>query len=88
MPQRFRSIATRLINQSQDAALTGVQVSNNPRIKFKSETFIVLMNIAWTYLLHAHYRRERVEYRYYRLQGSASAASGPAVPGGVREGQG
>jgi hypothetical protein len=59
----------RLIAQSQDAALTGVQVFNNPQIKFKSETFIVLMNIAWTYLLHAHYRRSKVEYRYYRKQG-------------------
>lgn len=34
--------------------------------KFKSESFIVLMVIAWTYLLHAYYRSKRVEYRYYR----------------------
>jgi hypothetical protein len=28
------------------------------------------MNIAWTYLIHAHYRRTGVEYRYYqRLHG-------------------
>jgi hypothetical protein len=40
-------------DQSQDAALTAVQVFNSPLIKFKPETFIVLMNIAWTYLLHA-----------------------------------
>ena len=33
---------------------------------FKSETFIVLMVIAWTYLLHAYYRCEGVEYRYYK----------------------
>ncbi len=49
--------------------MTGVQVFNNPLIKFKSETFIVLMNIAWTYLLHAHYRRSRIEYRYHRRDG-------------------
>src|SRR5438876_8772100 len=24
------------------------------------------MHIAWTYLLHAYYRRSRVEYRFYR----------------------
>lgn len=70
MPRRFHSVAARLLVQSQDAALTGVQVFNNPLIKFKSETFIVLMNIAWTYLLHAHYRRTGVEYRYFRRQGS------------------
>jgi hypothetical protein len=61
----MRSISLRLVAQSQDAALTAVQVFNNPLIRFKSETFIVLMNIAWTYLLHAHYRRERIEYRYH-----------------------
>lgn len=69
MSRRFHSVAARLVSQSQDAALTGVQVFNNPQIKFKSETFIVLMNIAWTYLLHAHYRRAKIEYRYYRKQG-------------------
>jgi hypothetical protein len=69
MARRIYSVATHLISQSQDAALTGVQVFNNPLIKFKSETFIVLMNIAWTYLLHAHYRRAGVEYRFYRRQG-------------------
>lgn len=70
MPRRIRSIAAQLVIQSQDAALTAVQVFNNPLIKFKSETFIVLMNIAWTYLLHAHYRRQGIEYRYYQRHGS------------------
>lgn len=70
MPRRFGSITTHLVSRSKDAALTAVEVFNNPLVKFKSETFIVLMNIAWTYLLHAHYRRAGVEYRYYQ-QGEA-----------------
>lgn len=65
----MRSTAMRLVAQSQDAALTAVQVFNNPLIRFKSENFIVLMNIAWTYLLHAYYRQARVEYRYYQGTG-------------------
>lgn len=69
MARRYYSVALRLVTQSQDAALAGVQVFNNPLIKFKSETFIVLMNVAWTYLLHAHYRRAGVEYRYYTRHG-------------------
>lgn len=69
MPRRYHSLAMQLVTQSQDAALTAVQVFNNPLIKFKSETFIVLMNIAWTYLLHGHYRREGVEYRYHQRIG-------------------
>src|SRR6266496_4299084 len=62
----MRATVMRLLAQSQDAALTAVQVFNNPLVGFKSETFIVLMNIAWTYLLHAHYRRAGLEYRYYQ----------------------
>lgn len=65
----MRSKAMRLVAQSQDAALTAVQVFNSPLVRFNSETFIVLMNIAWTYLLHAHFRRVGVEYRYYRGSG-------------------
>lgn len=70
MPRRFHSLAAQLITQSQDAALTAVQVFNNPLIKFKSQTFIVLMNIAWLYLLHANYKRTGIEYRYYRKVGN------------------
>jgi hypothetical protein len=40
------STAIRLVGQSQDAALTAVQVFNNPLIRFKSENFILLMNVA------------------------------------------
>lgn len=35
-----------------------VQTFNSPTIKFKSETFAVLANIAWTYLLHEYYVRK------------------------------
>lgn len=68
MPQRRRrvfSITRELLSQSQDAGLTAVQVFNNPLVRFKSETFIVLMTVAWTYLLHAYYRSKKIEYRYF-----------------------
>lgn len=58
------SIKNTLLCKSREAALSAVQIYNNPLIQFKTETFIVLMVISWTYLLHAFYRRERVEYRY------------------------
>ncbi len=54
-----------LINKSKEAALTAIKVFNDPLIKFKSESFIVLMIIAWTYLLHAFYRSKGIEYRYF-----------------------
>jgi uncharacterized protein YlaN (UPF0358 family) len=43
--------------------LTAVQIHNNPQICFKSELFIVTTVVAWTYLMHAHYRKIKVEYR-------------------------
>lgn len=52
--------------KSREAALNAIRVFNDPQVTFKSETFIVLMMIAWTYLLHAYYRGKNVEYRYYK----------------------
>lgn len=54
--RRVSSIRNELAHKSREAALAAVQIFNNPQIQFKSELFIVTMNIAWTYLLHAHFR--------------------------------
>jgi hypothetical protein len=57
-----------LIKKSREAALAAVQIFNNPTITFKSESYIVLMIIAWTYLLHAYYREKKVDYRHVGQQ--------------------
>lgn len=67
--RKIFSIKTELIQKSREAMLTGVQIFNNPNIQFKSESFIVLVIIAWTYLLHAYYREKGIEYRYYEQRG-------------------
>lgn len=67
--RRVHSVSNELLAKSREAALSAVQIFNSPMISFKSETFIVLMNIAWTYLLHAYYRKHGVEYRYYKMAG-------------------
>jgi hypothetical protein len=58
------SLAAELVAKSREAALCAIRIFNDPHVAFKSETYIVLMVIAWTYLLHAYYRRKKVEYRY------------------------
>lgn len=63
--RKVGSIKAELVAKSREAALSAIRVFNDPMTKFKSESFIVLMMIAWTYLLHAHYRHKRIEYRYY-----------------------
>jgi len=67
--RRTFSVSSELLTKSREAALAAVQIFNSPLITFKSEIFIVLMNIAWTYLLHAYYRKQRIEYRYYQQKG-------------------
>ena len=63
---RCTPVKLTLISKSREAALNAVQTFNNPLTTFKAETFIVLMVIAWMYLLHAFYRKQGVEYRYYK----------------------
>jgi hypothetical protein len=63
--RRIFSVKEELLRKSREAALAAVQVFNNPNVTFKSETYVMLMIVAWTYLLHAYYRGKGVEYRYF-----------------------
>lgn len=57
-----------LLSKSREAALSAVQMFNNPLTVFKTEAFIVLMTIAWRCLLHAYYHRKKI--KYWELQES------------------
>ena len=63
------SIKGELLRKAKEAVLAATRVYNDSTITFKSETFIVLMVIGWTYLLHAYFRGQQVDYRYFRQQG-------------------
>lgn len=65
--RKFKSVKSELLTKSREAMLSAVQIFNNPNIQFKSESFIVLSNIAWMYLLHAYYRDKKIEYRYHKV---------------------
>ncbi len=68
--RRVGSIKSELLKKSREAALAAVQIFNNPNISFKSESYVVLMIIAWTYLLHAYFRAQKIEYRYCQQNGN------------------
>ena len=68
--KKVRNGRNELISKSQEAALSAIQIYNSPTYFFKSETFSVLIIIAWTYLLHAYYKGIGVDYRYYKLVNS------------------
>jgi hypothetical protein len=64
--RRVFSVKEELLKKSREAALAAVQIFNNPNVTFKSETYVVLIIIAWTYLIHAYYRGKKVDYRYFK----------------------
>ena len=53
-----------LLIKAREAMIAGVQTFNSAGLTFRAELFIVTVIIAWTYLLHAWFRREGVDYRY------------------------
>lgn len=63
--RKLWSVKNELITKSREAMLCAVQIFNNPNVVFKSESFIVLSNIAWTYLMHSYYKEKKIDYRYY-----------------------
>jgi hypothetical protein len=67
--RKIWSLKEELITKSREAMLCAVQTFNNPNVQFKSETFIVLINISWTYLLHAYFRNHKIDYRYGKQNG-------------------
>lgn len=64
--RRVHSVKNELLQKSKESMLAAVQIFNNPNITFKSESFVVLSVIAWTYLLHSYYRGKNIEYRYFQ----------------------
>jgi hypothetical protein len=53
-----------LLVKAREAMIAAVYTFNGAGLYFRAELFIVTSIIAWTYLLHAYYKREGVDYRY------------------------
>lgn len=53
-----------LLVKAREAMIAAVHTFNSAGLHFRAELFIVTSVIAWTYLLHAYYKREGVDYRY------------------------
>ncbi len=46
--------------RAREAIVLAVQVFNSAALRFKSEVFTMLANVAWTYLLHEYYERKGI----------------------------
>lgn len=62
--RKLHSVKSELLIKSREAALSAVQIYNSPLVLFKTEIFVVLMVIAWTYLMHAYFRKMKIDFRY------------------------
>jgi len=53
-----------LLIKAREAMIAAVHTFNGAGLTFRAELFIVTAIIAWTYLLHAWFKREGIEYRH------------------------
>lgn len=57
-----------LLIKAREAMIAAVHTFNSAGLTFRAELFIVTAIIAWTYLLHAWFKREGIDYRYTKNQ--------------------
>jgi hypothetical protein len=53
-----------LLIKAREAMIAAVHIFNSAGLTFRAELFVVTAIIAWTYILHAWYKREGVDYVY------------------------
>lgn len=53
-----------LLVKAREAMIAAVHTFNSAGLYFRAELFIVTAIIAWTYLMHAYYKREGIDYRH------------------------
>ena len=53
-----------MLGGARDEALLAVDLYNQPRQPRRLEGFFIHMHLAWLYLLHTEFKRDRIDYRY------------------------
>ncbi len=64
-----------LLIKAREAMIAAVHIFNGAGLTFRAELFIVTAVIAWTYLLHAWFKREGIDYRHTRMGGGQRVVS-------------
>jgi len=52
------------IEKSVKSALLAVEIYNKPTLDYRTEGYIVMMNVAWTSLFHAIFEKNSIKYKY------------------------
>lgn len=58
-----------MVDASRDEAQLAVRLYNDPAEARSFEGFVVHMHLAWLYLLHAQFTRDKVDFRYWHTRG-------------------
>ena len=58
-----------LLIKAREAMIGAVHTFNGAGLTFRAELFVVTSIIGWTYLLHAWFKRQGVDYRYTHKEG-------------------
>ena len=64
IPSKKSKRVKALLEKAQDSAVQAVTIYNNPGNRLRTGSFIVLMCIAWTALLHAYLESRKIKYHY------------------------
>ena len=63
LPSRSKVVKL-LLEKAQDSAIQAVTIYNSPGSRLRTGSFIVLMCIAWTAMLHAYFESKKISYYY------------------------
>lgn len=64
-----------LLIKSREAMIAAVHIFNSAGLNFRAELFIVTAIISWTYLLHAWFKREGVDFRHVKVENGKKVIS-------------
>lgn len=64
-----------LLIKAREAMIAAVHIFNGAGLTFRAELFIVTAVIAWTYLLHAWFKREGIDYRHTKMEAGVRVVS-------------
>lgn len=67
-----------LLVKAREAMIAAVNTFNSAGLLFRAELYIVTCIIAWTYLAHAWFRREGIDYTYRDVLGNPMQTPGRA----------
>ena len=57
----LNAVSDERLVRAREAMILAVQIFNSAALNFKTEVFLVLCNVAWTYLLHQYYENKGIK---------------------------